>query len=71
MEEGKESEYRRREIRYAEIQASKLRISVAVLMTTFGEAVGQACKIRCHHGVGTISDGLIGTLPGASTQTHS
>lgn len=74
--EVKESENMRvgGKIRYAEIQASKLRISIAVLMTIFGTAVGQAYKMRCHHSVTTISvDGtlLIRTLSDASAQTHS
>lgn len=50
MEEEQETEnWGEKEIRYAEIQASNLRISIAALMTIFGAPVGQAYEISCCH----------------------
>lgn len=46
MKEEKETENSGLRIRYAEIQASNLWISIAVLMTIFDTPVGQAYEIR-------------------------
>lgn len=48
---GREKKQRagEKEIGYAEIQATNLMISIALLMTVFDTPVGQAYKIRCCH----------------------